>query len=171
MTVTEHTWRPIGVIRTPFAKPAGMPIQPIGADGAEGTIEVDEACREGLADLEGFSHIILLYVFDRSEGFTLTVTPFRDTVPRGLFATRAPRRPNPIGLSIVRLLGIDGGTVRIADVDMLDGTPLLDIKPFNPAIDHREDCRVGWMDGKFSPGAELTSDGRFGDATNPKGLT
>jgi tRNA (adenine37-N6)-methyltransferase len=158
----KREWKPIGVIRTPFADRAGMPIQPSQSGGVEGTVEVLEAYREGLSDLDGFSHIVLLYVFDRSEGYELAVTPFRDTVKRGLFATRAPRRPNPIGLSVVRLLSVDGGTLSVADVDTLDGTPLLDIKPFNPAIDHREGCRVGWMEGRFEKGRALLSDDRFG---------
>jgi len=157
----DFRFRSIGTIRTPFAERAGMPIQPVGAGGAEGSVEVEEAYRDGLADLDGFSHIILLYAFDRSQGHELSVTPFRDTVPRGVFATRAPRRPNPIGMSIVRLLSVEGTTLRIADVDVLDGTPLLDIKPFNPAIDHRAGCRVGWMEGRFEARNELVSDDRF----------
>jgi tRNA (adenine37-N6)-methyltransferase len=164
----KREWEPIGVIRTPFANQAGMPIQPSRSGGGEGTVEMFEDYREGLTDLDGFSHVILLYVFDRSEGYELTVTPFRDTVPRGLFATRAPRRPNPIGLSVVRLLAVEGGTLHVADLDILDGTPLLDIKPFNPAIDHRDGCRIGWMEGRFGAGQDKPSDDRFASKSPEK---
>jgi tRNA-Thr(GGU) m(6)t(6)A37 methyltransferase TsaA len=122
-----------------------MPIQPRFANGAEGTVEVFEDFAPGLADLDGFSHIHLIYHLHRSSGFSLTVVPYMDTELRGLFATRAPRRPNPIGLSVVRLLGITDTRLRVADLDILDGTPVLDIKPFNPVVDHRESCRTGWM--------------------------
>jgi tRNA-Thr(GGU) m(6)t(6)A37 methyltransferase TsaA len=122
-----------------------MPIQPRFANGVEGTVEVFEEYAPGLADLDGFSHVHLIYHLHRSSGFALTVVPYMDTELRGLFATRAPRRPNPIGLSVVRLLGITGTRLRVADLDILDGTPVLDIKPFNPVVDHREFCRTGWM--------------------------
>ena len=140
----EIVMRPIGVIRTPFAVQAGTPIQPRFASGVEGTVELDPELAEGLADLDGFSHVILLYAFHASSGFNLRVTPYLDKQERGLFATRAPRRPNPIGLSVVRLLGIEGTRLRVADVDTLDGTPLLDIKPFLPDFDHRPDVSSGW---------------------------
>lgn len=157
----EYVMKPIGTIRTPFDLPAGMPIQPVFAKGAEGTVEVLEEYREGLSDLEGFSHLHLIYLFDRADGFKLKVTPYLDRTPRGLFTTRAPRRPNPIGLSVVRLVGIEESRLSVKDVDMLDGTPLLDIKPFNPAVDHRAPCRVGWMEGKMDPADGGASDGRF----------
>jgi len=159
-------FNPIGVIRSPFKEAAGMPIQAVDADGADGTVEVFEEFAPGLADLEGFSHIILLYVFHRSEGYQLRVTPFRDTNERGLFATRAPKRPNPIGLSVVRLLAVDGNVLRVADLDVLDGTLLLDIKPFNPEIDHRDGCKVGWMKGRFGADKRHPSDDRFDQRKN-----
>jgi tRNA-Thr(GGU) m(6)t(6)A37 methyltransferase TsaA len=140
----EIGMRPIGVIRTPFTVQAGTPIQARFAVGVEGTVELAPEFAEGLADLDGFSHVILLYAFHASSGFNLRVTPYLDKQARGLFATRAPRRPNPIGLSVVRLLGIEGTLLRVADVDMLDGTPLLDIKPFVPDFDHRPGVRTGW---------------------------
>ena len=119
-------FHPIGVIHTPFTKPEGMPIQPAGVAGVTGTVEVFEDYRAGLKDLNGFSHIILLYHFHRSEGFNLQVEPFMDRQPRGLFATRAPKRPSPIGLSVVKLDKIENGTLHVQNLDILDGTPLLD---------------------------------------------
>jgi tRNA (adenine37-N6)-methyltransferase len=137
--------RPIGLIRTPFKKLENMPIQPSGAAGIRGTVELFLEFAEGLKDLDGFSHLILLYHFHESRGYKLTVTPFLDSKPRGLFATRAPKRPNPIGISIVRLIQIRGCTLDIENVDILDATPLLDIKPYVPEFDHQEDCRIGWL--------------------------
>lgn len=143
--IVEIVYRPIGVVHSPFTEPVGMPIQPCFADGVEGAVEIFEEFEPGLADLDGFSHIHLIYHLHRSSGFALEVVPYMDVEPRGVFATRAPRRPNPIGLSVVRILGITGARLRVADLDILDGTPVLDIKPFNPGVDHRERCRVGWM--------------------------
>ena len=119
----EYT--PIGIIHTPFSDIKGMPIQPAGAAGVKGTVAVFEKYQDGLKDLGGFSHIILLYIFHKSQGFDLRVVPFMDTEIRGLFATRAPRRPNAIGVSVVRLVGIEDGTLNVENVDMLNGTPLL----------------------------------------------
>ena len=141
----RFVFRPIGVIRTPYAEPAGTPIQGALAAEVPGTVEVDPALADGLADLDGFSHVILLYAFHRSEGFALTVTPYLDDEQRGLFATRAPRRPNPIGLTVVRLRSVEGTTLHVAGVDMLDGTPLLDIKPYTPTFDAPPDPMNGWM--------------------------
>jgi tRNA (adenine37-N6)-methyltransferase len=138
-----------------------MPIQPAGAEGVEGTVELREEFVPGLKDLEGFSHIILLYHFHASTGCSLEVTPFLDDAPRGVFATRAPRRPNPIGVSIVRLTGIDGSTLHIRELDILDGTPLLDIKPFVPEFDNREPARVGWLTEKLEELKRTKADGRF----------
>jgi tRNA-Thr(GGU) m(6)t(6)A37 methyltransferase TsaA len=138
--------KPIGIIHTPFTKPEGMPIQPAGAASVHGTVEVFEKYHAGLKDLGDFSHIILLYHFHRSQGFNLQVVPFMDTQPRGLFATRAPKRPNPIGLSIVQLDRIEGGILHIQNVDILDGTPLLDIKPYVPEFDSYEEVRTGWLE-------------------------
>ena len=157
--------RPIGVIRTPFSARAGTPIQGALAPDVEGTVEVHEEYLEGLTDVDGFSHLILLYLFDQSDGYALRVKPYLDPVERGLFATRAPRRPNPIGLTIVRLLSIEGCRLKVAGVDMLDGTPLLDIKPFVPDFDVRKDVSCGWIDGRRGADGELPSvvaDGRFG---------
>lgn len=139
-------YRPIGVLHTPFKDIAGMPIQPAGAAGARGTAEIDPEFAPGLQDLEGFSHIIVLYHFHRTPAPRLLVTPFMDTEPRGVFATRAPARPNPIGLSVVRLLARESCVLHLENVDMLDGTPILDLKPYVPAFDGGAADRVGWLE-------------------------
>jgi len=151
----------IGIIHTPFTKREGMPIQPAGAVGIEGTVELLEEFHPGLKDLDGFSHITLLYVFHRSEGFNLSVIPFMDTTPRGLFATRAPRRPNPIGLSVVELDRIENGILHIRNVDMLDGTPLLDIKPYVAEFDSHVCIRTGWLEHARKTVGKRRSDERF----------
>lgn len=138
-----------------------MPIQPQGASGVRGRVEIYEEYRPGLSDLEGFSRIILIYPLHRSVGYTLVVTPFLDTHLRGLFSTRAPRRPNAIGLSIVRLTGVKDGELFIEDVDVLDGTPLFDIKPYVPAFDSFPDERAGWLEGCEERVISARSDGRF----------
>lgn len=155
------SYRPIGTIHTPFTDLENMPIQPSGAAGIRGTIEVFPEFSEGLKDLPGFSHIILLYPFHGSRGYKLTLIPFLDTEARGVFATRAPKRPNPIGLSIVRLIQIRECLLEIENVDILDGTPLLDIKPYVPEFDHHENCRIGWLETARGKIKEKRSDARF----------
>jgi tRNA-Thr(GGU) m(6)t(6)A37 methyltransferase TsaA len=140
-----------------------MPVQASAAAGVAGTVVLEPRYVPGLKDLEGFSHIILLYHFHRCAGYRLTVTPFLDTTARGLFATRAPRRPNPIGLSTVRLERIDGARLYIRDVDVLDGTPLLDIKPWASVFDARENTRDGWLEKKERELRAARSDRRFTD--------
>ena len=152
---------PIGVIHSPFFEPEGMPIQPPGAAGIQGTVEVFEDFRKGLKDLDGFSHIILLYLFHRSQGFRLRIVPFMDREPRGLFATRAPKRPNPIGLSVVQLDRIEDGVLHIQNVDILDGTPLLDIKPYVPEFDAQGKVRTGWLEKAKKTVSSRKSDARF----------
>ena len=154
-------YQPIGLIHTPFKQRQGMPIQPSRGRGVRGTVEVAPEYADGLADLGGFSHIVLIYHFHRSQGFDLRVTPFLDTEKRGLFATRAPRRPNAIGLSVVRLLGIEGNRIEVQDLDILDGTPLLDIKPYVPEFDHRTEVHEGWLEGVKD--RHVDSDDRFSD--------
>jgi tRNA-Thr(GGU) m(6)t(6)A37 methyltransferase TsaA len=139
--------RPIGVIHSPFTDPDRTPIQPTHSQ-AIGQVEVYPEFAEGLQDIEGFSHLILLYVFHRSSGYALRVKPFLDDVLRGLFATRYPRRPNPIGLSVVRLLARRDNALEIEGVDVLDGTPVLDIKPYVPDFDVRTQTRTGWYETK-----------------------
>jgi tRNA-Thr(GGU) m(6)t(6)A37 methyltransferase TsaA len=139
----EFAIRPIGIIHTPFTDKEETPIQSSRSE-ATGKIEVYPEFADGLQDIDGFSHIILLYVFHRSSGYTLTVRPFLDNQQRGLFATRYPARPNPIGLSIVRLLERQENTLVVADIDVLDGTPLIDIKPYVPDFDIRTDVHTGW---------------------------
>ena len=154
-------FQPIGVIHTPFTKLEDMPIQPAGAVGVKGTVEVFEEFRAGLMDLDGFSHIILLYHFHCSQGFALSVVPFLDPEARGLFATRAPKRPNPIGLSVVQLDEVEGGVLHIRNVDVLDGTPLLDIKPHVPEFDNQTGVRTGWLESLGKAVTEKKSDDRF----------
>jgi len=154
-------FRPIGIIHTPFKELQNMPIQPSGAAGIRGTVDLYPEFAEGLKDLDGFSHLILLYRFHESRGYRLTVTPFLDSEPRGLFATRAPKRPNPIGLSIVKLIRIRECSLDVENVDILDGTPLLDIKPYVPEFDHQENCRVGWLEQVCGEVRNKRSDKRF----------
>jgi tRNA-Thr(GGU) m(6)t(6)A37 methyltransferase TsaA len=135
----------IGIIRSPFKGATGTPIQPSMAAGTLGTVEILPAFVDGIKDLGGFDRIWLLYWFDRAAAPKLIVTPYLDDQSHGVFATRAPARPNPIGMSAVRLLRIEGSTLHVADVDILDGTPLLDIKPYVPQFDHLLSERTGWL--------------------------
>lgn len=139
-------YKKIGIIHTPFKDIQGTPIQHIYAEGVEGVVEIFPEFSEGISDLDGFERIWLIYLFDRASVPRLKVIPFRDTVLRGVFATRAPSRPNPIGLSAVRLIAVEGASIQVADVDMLDGTPLLDIKPYIPQADSFPGSRAGWFD-------------------------
>jgi tRNA-Thr(GGU) m(6)t(6)A37 methyltransferase TsaA len=150
---------PIGTIRTSFARATGTPIQPYRAAGSTGRVEIFHPFVEGLRDLEGFERIWLVYWFHRAARAKMRVIPFRDTVERGLFATRAPARPNPIGMSSVRLIAIEGNVLRIAEVDILDGTPLLDIKPNVPLYDTYPISRCGWLDGLAD--GPVIADARF----------
>ena len=151
----------IGIIRTPFKTPAGTPIQPTGAVGVEAKVEVLPEYSEGLSDLEGFSHIILLYLFHLSKDFKLKVKPFLDGELHGLFATRAPARPNPVGISVVRLVRINDEVLHIKDIDVVDQTPLLDIKPYIPGFDIRKVDSTGWMGEKAKKVKKTQDDGRF----------
>ncbi|MGQ9635662.1 MAG: tRNA (N6-threonylcarbamoyladenosine(37)-N6)-methyltransferase TrmO [Bryobacteraceae bacterium] len=155
---------PIGVIETPFREPAGTPIQPLRASGARGTVRIKPRFQAGLKDLAGFERIWLVYWFHKVPGSSLLVTPFLDHAQRGLFATRSPARPTPIGISAVRLLAIRKGVLEVADVDVIDGTPLLDIKPYVPGFDCYWNSKAGWFDESNSK--ILLADDRF-DSTSP----
>jgi len=161
MSLIEYS--PIGTIRSPHTELSGMPIQPTAAEGIEGSVVMLPEYQDGLRDLDGFSHIILLYHLHKSQGYSLTVTPFLDTEERGLFATRAPKRPNPIGLSVVRLVSANENILHIKDVDILDGTPLLDIKPYVPAMRPHKHIRTGWLESVDAKRIQRQkSDNRFG---------
>jgi tRNA-Thr(GGU) m(6)t(6)A37 methyltransferase TsaA len=136
----------IGIIRSPFHEAAGTPIQPVFAEETEGTVDVWPQYAEGLRDLAGFDRLWLVYQLHCAPPGKMRVVPFRDNREHGIFATRSPCRPNPIGLSCVRLLGIEGNTLRVGGVDMLDGTPLLDIKPYVPEFDSFPNAKAGWLD-------------------------
>ncbi|SHO51717.1 tRNA (N6-threonylcarbamoyladenosine(37)-N6)-methyltransferase TrmO [Desulfopila aestuarii] len=151
----------IGIIHTPFTNLEDMPIQPAGASDIQGEVVVHEEFAEGLRDLEDFSHIYLIYQFHKATRTELTVVPFMDTVSRGVYATRSPLRPNHIGISIVNLVSVKGNTVNVRGIDILDGTPLLDIKPFIAAFDQVAESRDGWMTATSAEVARKRSDTRF----------
>ena len=155
------TYLPIGIIYTPYQDPEGIPIQPSGAVGIRGQVEVFPEYEAGLKDLDGFSHIILVYDFHRSKGFNLQVVPFMDSELRGVFATRAPKRPNSIGLSVVRLLKVKSRILYIENVDIVDATPLLDIKPYVPEFDQQVSVRTGWLKEAGKTVSKKKSDKRF----------
>jgi tRNA-Thr(GGU) m(6)t(6)A37 methyltransferase TsaA len=139
-------YRPIGVVHSPFDKLEDIPDQPHFAKGVKGTVEVFPEFQNGLQDLAGFSHVILLCHFHLVEGYRLRVTPSRDSNLRGLFATRSPRRPNPIGLSMVRLEGIEDNVLSVLDLDIMNETPVLDLKPYVGELDKLEGVRTGWLE-------------------------
>ena len=159
--MVKFNYRPIGIIHSPFKDRKGTPIQPIGGAGVKAEVEIFPEYVEGLQDLDGFSHIILLYHCHLSKPYRLKVKPFLDDVERGLFATRAPARPNPIGLSVVRLIQIEQATLSVQDIDIIDKTPLLDIKPFVPDFDLRKTASTGWLENKASNAKKMADDGRF----------
>ncbi len=154
---------PIGVIHSPFTSPKGTPIQSAAGADVQATVEVYPEYAEGLQDLEGFSHLILLYYFHLAKPYSLTVLPFMDSVPHGLFATRAPSRPNPIGLSVVHRLSRKENIRTIEEIDILDGTPLLDIKPYISDADLRQGTRKGWLEKKVERMHSTKDDSRFAE--------
>jgi tRNA-Thr(GGU) m(6)t(6)A37 methyltransferase TsaA len=157
----EIIYHPIGTIHSPFNELEGMPIQPTGEASAPGTIEIFPEFAQGLKDLEGFSFVILLYHLHKVSRSALIVTPFLGSESRGVFSTRAPTRPNPIGLSIVKLIKIDGTKLHVENLDILDGSPLLDLKPYVPEFDWRPDARIGWLESVKGKVRETRSDDRF----------
>ena len=157
----EITFHPIGLIHSAFHDLADMPIQPRGETSSPGTVEIYPQFTEGLKDLDGFSHVILLFHLHKVSRMQLTVVPYLDTEPRGVFATRAPVRPNPIGLSVVPLRRIEGNILFVDGLDVLDGTPLLDIKPYIPEFDESVEVRIGWLEGVRGKARFTRSDERF----------
>jgi tRNA (adenine37-N6)-methyltransferase len=157
---TAMTLIEIGIIHSSYKEATGMPIQPVFAEGTESSVEVCPQYAEGLCDLEGFERLWLIYWLHKASSARLRVVPFRDTTERGIFATRAPCRPNAIGLSCVRLLSVSRNVLTIAGVDILDGTPLLDIKPYVPKFDAFTNSRAGWCD-QAPPSARTHADDRF----------
>lgn len=138
------TMNPIGFVRSPYSDTKQVP-KGVGArHEAEGTLEIAPEYEAGLKDIEGFSHLFVIWVFDRSEGYELEGVPPTDDRPHGVFSTRSPYRPNPIGLSVVEVLGREGRNVRVRGLDMLDGTPILDIKPYMSSIPEQK-LRLGWF--------------------------
>jgi tRNA (adenine37-N6)-methyltransferase len=152
---------PIGIIHSPFTDLEKMPVQPKGAADIEGTIEVNPAYSAGIKDLEGFNHIFLIYFFHKAEKTSLTVIPFLDTVERGVFSTRSPLRPNHIGISIVQLVNIKDNVISVKGIDVLDGTPLLDVKPYVENFDSVKSSLSGWMKASEDEVARMRSDDRF----------
>lgn len=157
----EILYRPIGTIYSPFKDIKGMPIQPTGALDIAGTVEIQPSYVDGLKDIEGFSHIILIYHLHLSKRYSLRIKPFLDNHLHGVFSTRAPNRPNPIGISVVRLVKVEGCTLHIVDVDIVDGTPLLDIKPYVPEFDARKVKRKGWLSKRADKVHNKKADERF----------
>ncbi|MFA5300115.1 MAG: tRNA (N6-threonylcarbamoyladenosine(37)-N6)-methyltransferase TrmO [Lutibacter sp.] len=162
MQTKQININPIGIIHTPFNAIKGMPIQPLAAKGVKGYIELFPEYIKGLTDLAEFSHITLLYHLHKINGYNLMVKPFMDNKEHGIFATKSPKRPNAIGLSTVKLLGIENNVIHIEMLDMLNGTPLIDIKPFFSKFDNRTNTKSGWLNNQLNiPIKELRSHEHF----------
>ncbi|MCK4888183.1 MAG: tRNA (N6-threonylcarbamoyladenosine(37)-N6)-methyltransferase TrmO [Planctomycetes bacterium] len=151
----------IGLVHSPFKQVEGVPIQPTAAKDVKGTIEIKQQFAEGLSDLDGFSHIVVLFGFHLSTGCKLKVKPFLDDNLRGVFSTRAPNRPSQIGLSIVTLEKVKGRTLHISGMDMIDGTPILDIKPYLPMLNPNGDIKIGWLENAHRQFEHKKADGRM----------
>jgi len=156
-----HEIHPIGIIHSPYYSIKDMPIQPKGASGIEGCVVVDEKYVDGLQDIDGFSHVYLLYSFHEATRVKLLLAPFMDEQKRGVFATRSPLRPNHIGISIVELKRVEGNKIFVDGIDVLDGTPLLDIKPYVEKFDAVEESTSGWLDACSEDVTKKRSDNRF----------
>jgi len=161
----DVVYKPIGVVHSPFKMPQDVPIQSVAAEGVMGYVEVAGEYVEGLRDVEGFSHLILIYHCHLAQDYSLLVRPFLDERLHGVFSTRAPSRPNPVGVSVVRLTRMEKNVLHIQDVDIIDGTPLLDIKPFVPEFDQRKAERIGWLEKNVDKMHSSRDDGRFAKNT------
>jgi tRNA-Thr(GGU) m(6)t(6)A37 methyltransferase TsaA len=161
--MNEIKYKPIGIIHSTFKEPKGTPIQPAGAKGINGIVEIFPEYAEGLTDIGGFSHIILIYHFHLSKGSSLIAKPYMDDEMHGVFAMRGPSRPNSIGISVVHLIKVEGNRLHVRDVDIVDGTPLLDIKPYVPKFDMRQVERIGWLESNVHKLSESKDDGRFAE--------
>jgi len=154
-------YSPIGYFHSPFEDVKGMPIQPVGGKAVAGEIEILPEFQDGLRDLEGFSHIIVLSHLHRISGYDLIVKPFLDINDHGIFATRSPKRPNPIGFSVMKLVGVTASSVQVSGVDVVNNTPVLDIKPYVADFDVWDADRFGWFEGKSRNADHHLSDDRF----------
>lgn len=154
---------PIGIIETEFTEIEGMPIQPTGAKGVKGCIVIKDKYSDGLKDLEDFSHINILYLLHKVEGYLLEVKPFMDNDTHGVFATRSPKRPNRIGSSVVKVDKVEGNKVYVSNIDVLNETPLLDIKPYVPQLyeDTIDELKIGWFESNHKKAKSQKSDDRF----------
>lgn len=154
-------YSPIGIIHSPYKEPKGTPIQPNAAKDIEGVVEIFPEYQRGLKDINGFSHIVLIYHFHLSKNYSLEVEPYMDDNLHGLFATRAPARPNPIGLSVVRLIKVEKNKLYVKDIDVVDGTPLLDLKPFVPEFNSQDIMKIGWLEKNIKKLSNAKDDRRF----------
>jgi tRNA-Thr(GGU) m(6)t(6)A37 methyltransferase TsaA len=168
MKSAQFVFHAIGVVRSPHTNPSKTPIQPVFAQQAKGTVILDPGYSDGLVDLEGFSHIYLFYVFHKTKETKLTVRPFLEETTHGVFATRAPCRPNKLGCSVVKLISIESNVLNVEDIDILDGTPVIDIKPYIARFDTRDDVRSGWQDGIPDDTAALRGRRGFQENEGPK---
>jgi tRNA-Thr(GGU) m(6)t(6)A37 methyltransferase TsaA len=154
-------YQPVGIIHSPFKTIEGVPIQPCAAKGIQGKVELNREYTAGLNGLGEFSHIILIYHLHLSKGHSLEVVPFLDKIPHGVFATRAPKRPNPIGISLVKIIRIEDNSIIVENIDIVDGTPLLDIKPYVGLFDRVENEKIGWYQAQINKAEKTKSDSRF----------
>ena len=161
MKNTKIIYKPIGIIYSPFNSIEGVPIQPAGANGIKGNIKLYKKYSKGLMNLDGFSHIILIYHFHLSKRYSLRVTPFLKNVEQGVFATRAPKRPNQIGISVVKIEKIEGNLIFVKNIDIINGTPLLDIKPYASFFNNVKNEKIGWLSGNINNIQKIKSDKRF----------
>ena len=159
--MNEIIYKPIGIVHSPFKETKGTPIQATAAKDISGTVEVFPEFTDGLKDIEGFSHIVLIFHFHLSGQSSLIIKPYLEDAEHGIFATRGPSRPNSIGISVVRLIKVKKNVLHVKGIDVVDGTPLLDIKPYVPEFDIHEVTSIGWLTERVHGVAAVTDDGRF----------